>query len=216
MATRSPASLAHPPDVGSGSAWASKEDHLADLHRRLSDALDRGDLFSAYVDPAPGRRTAGSPRRDPRGHRGAAGVPVPLPGDPVPLPGDRSAREGNGATAGGGVVSLLGRRPRSGGSRVGVPVRHADDLPGAVRRWWSGHRLDPLHILRALAPDHSLRSGLDRQNPLAAGLAGRIATKVIRQFSAASGTASAAATGRSRTSFRLDWDSRSRPERSTV
>jgi hypothetical protein len=51
MATRSPASLAHPPDVGSGSAWASKEDHLADLHRRLSEALDRADLFSAYVDP---------------------------------------------------------------------------------------------------------------------------------------------------------------------
>lgn len=50
MATRSPASLAHPPGAGSGSAWASREDHLADLHRRLSEALDRAALFGAYVD----------------------------------------------------------------------------------------------------------------------------------------------------------------------
>jgi hypothetical protein len=51
MATRSPASLAHPPDAGPGSAWASKEKHLADVHRRLSQALDRAAVFGAFVDP---------------------------------------------------------------------------------------------------------------------------------------------------------------------
>ena len=51
MATRSPASLAHPPHAGPGPAWTSKEEHLADVHRRLSQALDRATVFGAFVDP---------------------------------------------------------------------------------------------------------------------------------------------------------------------
>lgn len=104
MATRSPASLAHPPDAGPGPAWASKEEHLADVHRRLSQGLDRAAVFGAFVDPrllVELRDVVGDVLR---GDRGAAGVPVRLRADPVPLPDGRPAREGDGPVAVFGLV----------------------------------------------------------------------------------------------------------------
>jgi hypothetical protein len=51
MATHPSVSLAHRPGDRPGPARGSTEQHLADVHRRLSEALDRAIAFGAFVNP---------------------------------------------------------------------------------------------------------------------------------------------------------------------